>query len=118
LAPSSLPGSAAAFAPAGGAEADAIAGKLKKDVAPVRLHSDVASKSAEKPTAKAARATRIKKGQKLAAKSKRAGHALPARKGHEAASSHPAGHTKLGSRKSNDTKAKGHAATVPQATIN
>lgn len=120
LAPSSLPGSAAAFAPAGGAEADAISGKLKKDVAPVRLHSDVASKSAEKPAAKAARATRIKKGQKLAAKSKRAaGHALPARKSHEAASSHPASHpNKVGSRKSNDIKAKGHAATVPQAAIN
>ena len=118
LAPGSLPGSAAAFAPSGGAEADAISGKLKHDVAPVRLHSDLASKSAEKPIAKVARATRIKKGQKLAAKSKRAEHGLAARKGQGAASSHPAGHSKLGGRNSNDPKAKGRAATVPQAAIN
>ncbi len=118
LTPGSLPGSAAAFAPAGGSETDAISGKLKHDVAPVRLHSDVASKTAEKPAAKVARAARVKKGQKLAAKSKRAEHG-GANKGHDAGNSHAksTGKAKADSRKSNAAGPKGHAAVVPQATI-
>ncbi|MBV9433145.1 MAG: D-alanyl-D-alanine carboxypeptidase, partial [Hyphomicrobiales bacterium] len=94
LTPGALPDSAAAFAPSAGAESDAISGKLKRDVAPVRLHSDVASKTVEKPSAKAAL---VKKGRKLSAKSKRAEHV---KKGHEAGAA--------GSAKGSAGKTKNH----------
>jgi D-alanyl-D-alanine carboxypeptidase len=116
MTPGAVPGSAAAFAPTGGVEGDAISGKLKHDVAPVRLHSDVASKALGKPTAKVARAAHLKKNQKLAAKSKRAEHDEAGKKAHAAAA---AGHARVGGGKgSAKDKAKGHAATAPDAAIN
>ena len=106
-----LPGSAAAFAPSGGSEGDAISGKLKRDASPVRLHSDLASKTAEKPTAKGARASRVKKGAKLATKPGTTGHGQAAKRGHVAGTPHPKGAAR-------NAKSKGHAAMLPGAAIN
>jgi D-alanyl-D-alanine carboxypeptidase len=122
--PGSVPGAAAAFAPAGGSEADALPGQLKHDVAPVRLHNQITARTVDKAAAKSEPTARGKRGAKLAAKTPAQAEPAAARpegkhvvqgkrkrKGHVAASARLHGAAL-------SAKSKAKATTMPSGAIN